>query len=526
MTNPMKWLFLLAGCSVLLLGIAAWGQDHSLQTLRTPAAAQHENQLQEHNQDQGHQEQHQEHHEEHDVNASEQKQEMTHAHHQAEIPVVAPEIPHLGRTQEPATGAVYGLDQLERIALAHNPILAQAAADISSAKGRRQQSGLYPNPTAGYEGEEIRGGAYGGGEQGFFIAQPLVTGGKLGLNRKIGDAEVQRAEAEAVARRFGVLNAVQMAYYRVLAGQEMLETRRGLQRIAQEILKITRQLHNVGQADDTEVLRAEIEVQQAEVATITQQNMLARLWTALAVVVGNPQLQAGVVQGSLEADVPQLDEQQLLESLLKESPAVKMAQAGLARARATLARAKREPIPNIEVKAGLQQNSEALGVGRTVGVQGFAEIGVQLHIFDRNQGNVAAARADVEKAQKELQRIDLSLRERFAATLQSYRDARTAVERYHTEILPRAQQAYVLMVKRYGLMTASFPQVLNLQHTLYTTQAAYISALEALWINSIELRGFLLSGGLETPVQSGSMDLKPMPAGSMLDLANPSSMIP
>jgi outer membrane protein, heavy metal efflux system len=128
--------------------------------------------------------------------------------------------------------------------------------------------------------------------------------------------------------------------------------------------------------------------------------------------------------------------------------------------------------------------------------------------------------------QRELQRIDLSLRERFAATFQSYRDARTVVERCHTEILPRAQQAYELMVKRYGRMTASFPQVLNLQRTLYTTQTGYISALEAVWLNSIVLRGFLLSGGLEMPGQSGSMDLKPMPTGSMLDFANPSPMIP
>jgi hypothetical protein len=69
-------------------------------------------------------------------------------------------------------------------------------------------------------------------------------------------------------------------------------------------------------------------------------------------MLGSPQPQGGTVQGSLEADLPQLDEDQLLDSLVKESPAIKMA------------------------LAGLQQNSEALGVGRNVGVQGFAEIGV------------------------------------------------------------------------------------------------------------------------------------------------------
>jgi hypothetical protein len=77
------------------------------------------------------------------------------------------------------------------------------------------------------------------------------------------------------------------------------------------------------------------------------------------------------------------------------------------------------------------------------------------------------------------------------------------------------------MVMRYGLMTASFPQVLNIQRTLYAAETGYISALEALWINSIVLRGFLLIGGLETPSRAAGMDLEPMPGGSMFDRANP-----
>ena len=98
-------------------------------------------------------------------------------------------------------------------------------------------------------------------------------------------------------------------------------------------------------------------------------------------------------------------------------------------------RAKREPIPDLDVRGGLQQNGEALGPrGRRVGLQSFATVGMQLHIFERNQGNVAAARAEMEKAQKELQRVDPSLRERFALTLQSYHNARLVVERYQAEI--------------------------------------------------------------------------------------------
>src|SRR5439155_16506396 len=165
-----------------------------------------------------------------------------------------------------------------------------------------------------------------GGEQGFFIQQSLITAGKLGLNRKIGDAEIRQAEAQAGQQRFRVLNEVRMAYYRVLAGQEMLGATEDLRSISQNILKIANQLHNVGKSDDTEVLQAEIEAQRADIAVATQRNTLSRLWTALAVTVGNSRLPAGRVEGNLEANLPQLNEDQLLESLLRESPEVSSAQ--------------------------------------------------------------------------------------------------------------------------------------------------------------------------------------------------------
>jgi len=44
------------------------------------------------------------------------------------------------------------------MALQNNPTFAQAAANIRAAEGRKKQSGLYPNPTVGYQGEQIRGG--------------------------------------------------------------------------------------------------------------------------------------------------------------------------------------------------------------------------------------------------------------------------------------------------------------------------------------------------------------------------------
>lgn len=454
--------------------------------------------------------------------SAQDQQEMHRQHQMGQIPTVKPEFPRLKKSQESPAGPVYRLDELEQMALANNPTLTQATAQVRASNAVRRQAGLYPNPTVGYIGEEIRGGAFGGGEQGFFISQTFVTGGKLGLNRKIVGHEVKIAEFETQEQRYRVLNAVRLAYYRVLAAQEMLDAKKDLVRIDAETVKTARQLLNIGQADETEFLHAEIQEQQLQMAVLMQENNLQQAWRALTAVVGKPGLSAGTVVGDLEQDLPMLDEHLVVEGLVSESPAVRIAEASVDRALATLAREQRETIPDIQVRAGLQQNYQQLGVGRAVGLQGFVEVGVQLYIFNRNQGNVEAARANVERAQEEARRVGLALRERGSTFFQMYRNSQIMVDHYRNQLLPRAQQAYEMMVTRYGRMLASYPQVLVTQQALFQLHTDYISALENLWMDSIALRGYLLTDGLEAPARPAEIDVPvreinlPMPQRIMM----------
>jgi cobalt-zinc-cadmium efflux system outer membrane protein len=71
------------------------------------------------------------------------------------------------------------LEDLEKMALANNPTLALAQANVQVAAGLASQAGLYPNPSVGYYGDEIRGGYVNGGKQGGFVSQTIVLGGKL-----------------------------------------------------------------------------------------------------------------------------------------------------------------------------------------------------------------------------------------------------------------------------------------------------------------------------------------------------------
>jgi outer membrane protein, heavy metal efflux system len=428
-------------------------------------------------------------------------------HHHGDIHPVQAEYPQMGRAQVKAQGSLVTLEQVEKIAQEQNPTLRQAEAEIRAATARRQQAGLYPNPTVGYTGDEIRGGSVGGGKEGFFVQQTLVTGGKLGLSRDVFSKEAKLASIEAEEQRMRVESAVKMAFLRVLAAQELLDARRDLARIVQDSAETQRRLMNTGQADETEVLDAEVDAQRMRIAARMQENTLCEEWRSLSAVIGQPEMPVTTVAGDLEKDWPELNEEEAVEAIAKESPAVRIADADAMRAQAVLARARRQPIPDVQVRGGMEYNNELLSsVPFAKGWEGIAELSVQLPIFNRSQGDVSAARAEIDRADQEKKRIALTLRERAASAVDQYANARIMAVEFRDEMLPRAKKSYGLMVEKYGLMLASYPRVLESQRKLYELQAEYIAALEGVWTNGIALQGYLLTDGLEAPARPGEVD--------------------
>lgn len=428
-------------------------------------------------------------------------------HHHGDVPVVKPEYPRMGRAREHAQGSLVTLEDVEEMASETNPTLRQAEAEIRAAKARQQQAGLYPNPTVGYTGDEIRGGSVGGGKQGFFVQQTIVTGGKLGAGREIFSKEAKLAELEAEEQHIRVKSAVKMAFLRVLAAQELVDARRDLAKIAQDAAETERRLLNTGQADESEVLEAEVEAQRMRMSARMQENTLREEWRSLAAVVGRPEIPLASVAGDLEKDWPELNEEATAEAIANKSPAVQIAEVGAERAQASLTRAKREPIPDIQVRGGMEYNHETLGsVPFAKGWEGIAELGVQIPLFNRNQGNIASERAEIERLEQEKKRIGLTLRERAAWVVDQYANARLMAVEYRDGLLPLAKKAYGLMTEKYGQMLASYPRVLETQRRLYELQIEYIGALESVWTSGIALEGYLLTDGLEAPARPGEVD--------------------
>jgi outer membrane protein, heavy metal efflux system len=394
--------------------------------------------------------------------------------------------------------------QFEDLALANNPTLKQAAAIERRSAGQARQAGLYPNPSFGYQGEQIRGGEFRGGEQGAFVQQSIPLGGKLGLRRNAFEHQRRADEFGAAEQRYRVLGEVGQGFYSALAAQQTTRLRQQLLSIALDAVQTTHQLSNVGQADAPDVLQAEVEAEQAQVDYIGAQRTYIREFRNLAAAAGRPDLQLALLAGDLDVPPPIADN--LIEQLLRVSPFVKRAQQEMLRAEAELKGARREAVPDLQLRGGVQQNFEPLDQagGRAVGLQGFVTVGVTIPLFNRNQGNVQAANAEVERAQAELSRVQLSLRQSAEPFVQAILTDEQQALRYRNEMVPRAQRAYELYLAKYRQMGAAYPQVIVSQRTLFQLQVAYVRVLQDLWRNTIALQNFMLSGALESPRSSGT----------------------
>ena len=434
-----------------------------------------------------------------DTHATMTLQEPENPEHKTGSNLPAPELLKDVATRTPMAQADF-----EALADANNPTLKQANALVRRSQEQAHQAGLYPNPSVGYQGEQIRGGSYGGGEQGGFVQQTVVLGGKLGLRRNIYDQQKRSDQIEVEEQTYRVHGDVQQAFYDALTAQATVQLRQRLLGVALDAVETVHQLANVGQADAPDILQTEVETEQAKVDYVTAQRQYLQAFRTLSALAGKGSLPVSPLQGELEK-TPDLNAEQMVDSIVADSPTVKRAQQEAAVAQARLKDAKRESVPDVQLRAGEQYNGEQVSQNPTkaAGAQSFATAGINIPLWNRNQGNVGAAKAEIERAEQDVARAQLSLRQQAAALAQSYLSAQFEADRYKTQLIPRATRAYELYLQKYQNMAQAYPQVLVSQRTLFQLQISYLMALHDVWRSAIALQNYTLTGGLDTPMSTG-----------------------
>ena len=435
-----------------------------------------------------------------DTHATMTLQEPENPEHKTGSSLPAPEL-----LKDVADRPAMALADFEALADTNNPTLKQANALVRKSQEQAQQAGLYPNPSVGYQGEQIRGGSYGSGEQGGFVQQTVVLGGKLGLRRNIYDQQKRSDQIGMEEQTYRVHGDVKQAFYDALTAQATVQLRQQLLGVSLDAVETVHQLANVGQADAPDILQTEVEAEQAKVDYVTAQRQYLQAFRTLSALVGKGDLPVSPLQGELEK-TPELNAEQMVDSIVADSPTIKRAKQEAVVAQARLKDAKRESVPDLQLRAGEQYNGEQVSQNPTkaTGAQSFASVGINIPLWNRNQGNIGTAKANIERAGQDVTRAQLSLRQQAAALAQSYLAAQFEADRYKTQLIPRAARAYELYLKKYQNMAQAYPQVLVSQRTLFQLQISYLTALHDVWRSAIALQNYTLTGGLDTPMSSGS----------------------
>ncbi len=389
----------------------------------------------------------------------------------------------------------YSAADLVQMALVSNPAIAQAEARIRSLRGKWLQVGLPPNPSVGYVGTEI-GNENAAGQQGAYLSQDFIRGHKLAWNRAVVAAEITQAQQQLAVVQTRVRTDVRRAFYQALLAERRLELAGELVQLTENAAQASQQLLDADEIPLAGLLQAEVQLQNALVLKRTSENRCRQAWRELTAVIGAGELPRQPLVGDLAQLPGPLDWQQQLERLQTQSPEVAAALSEVTRARRAVCRARVEAVPNIRSSLSVQYDDATQDV--VTGVQ----VGLPLPLWNRNQGGIRQAQAEVTAAVRAADRVELDLARRLATAFRAYADARVTVETYDAEILPRAQRTLELVQQGYQQGEVGYLDSLVAQRTFSQTNLAYLEALSQLWQSHTRIDGLLLEDGLGPPAGS------------------------
>jgi cobalt-zinc-cadmium efflux system outer membrane protein len=288
-----------------------------------------------------------------------------------------------------------------------------------------------------------------------------------------------------------LLAAIRSAVYEAILLERRIELLEELQSISQKSVDHTNELLKAKQAAQLDVIQLEVEAERFRAELEAAKAERAGVFRRVAAVVGIKDLEQ-IRQdkdklpfgGSLDDKLPDYELDCLRQYVLAVHPDVNSAQAGLERAKIMLQRAHAEVIPNVTISGGYVRQNQNKSDDYTVGVS------IPVPVWNRNQGNIAAAQAIIGEATREINRVENELTERVAVAYRDYAAARIRAERFAV-VRKKAEDAYNLIVGEKNF-TLTAIQRLVAQQAVAQARLEYVKSRGEAWKAASVISGLTL----------------------------------
>ncbi|WP_027330123.1 TolC family protein [Marinimicrobium agarilyticum] len=336
--------------------------------------------------------------------------------------------------------------------LESHPELAQFPYRRRASEARELQAGLRPNPELALEVENIAGSGRfsgtGSAETSLVLSQVLELGGKRSQREQVARHRTDLLEREYQTARWQVLAETVRRFLQTAQAQEQI-------RLAELSLELARQSRDTiqrrvraGTTNDASLQRATIALTRSELALAGARQQLTSARVSLAAQWGESQPSFERVLASLYQLVSLPDFAQVRAHLASSPELTRfLTEKRLREAELQLARARGRQ--DLRVGIGVKQMQDTDEHAFTL------SLSMPIGTSDRNQGTVAARRAEYEQLALEEKAARVELMARVQRLYQELTVFRQTAEQLRLKALPAARDALESISRGYerGLYT-------------------------------------------------------------------------
>ena len=359
---------------------------------------------------------------------------------------------------------------------------------LAIAQGRLAQAGLRPNPVLDTEYGSPR--FLGGEPESEFsagLSQTFELGGKRGKRIAVARLELERVRAEVSAIERQIASDIRRNYTKAVSAARQLDVLEKLLASDAELIRVTEA--RLGEGDvaplDLNLVKVEsdrLRVQQIQ-ARANLETAILELRTLSGFDVSEP------FRISPQADRPPRLEMTLSELTgiaMRDRSDLQAAIIGEKIGSAKVSLARSQAIPNVAASVRYSRNNGIIDLPPTAG-GGFVAnkdnaltfgVSVEIPVFNRNQGEIAAAAGERVQAVRQREFLEAAIKGEVAIAYRQYRAAAEKLVIYATLILPRAETNLQTVRSAYSLGDFSVFEVVAEQRRLNENVSGYNQVLE------------------------------------------------
>jgi outer membrane protein, heavy metal efflux system len=361
-------------------------------------------------------------------------------------------------------------------ALRSRPALAAAAQQVSAAQGLQAQAGMIENPTFQFENQNLHPGmTYGTDVDTYaYLTQPLDILGKRKQRIQVAQDEVASAQADYELDRRRLAHSVAQAYWAARGAQENRDLLDATVANFQKIVDYQSAQLRVGAISEQDFLRIQLEGERLKISQNLAVIEATRTRVELERAMGRTEFRDLVLTEPLDGNQTARTPAGI-QQVLAQRVEMRVANAALASAEA---KEKLEDVvarPDLSVEAGLKRTQL---VDTSVGTNtALAGLQITLPVSNRNQGNRAAANAEVLRQRQLLAETQVGVLADYYGAVQDYQLRSQEVSQTLVPLRDHANEIAQIAENVYAQTGLDLLRLIDAERAQIDAQVAYVQGM-------------------------------------------------